>query len=154
MLNGETFPTIAAIMIDYKTTLKEKRIVRIIDKIVDWNDCICRRIHFLTSKRVERESKIRIHSGCIYNGRRWSWRSSSNSMEIWFTTELGIRGSVIPGVAIPDGVVLKVVRNGDVMTEANQVELIKEKIPLEPSLEGTKLKASAFNYRIQQSQVI
>jgi len=79
---------------------------------------------------------------------------NTNSMEIWYTTELGMRGSVLPGVAIPDGVVLKVVRNGNVMAEASKVELIKEKLQLAPLLEGTELKASAFNYRIQQSQVI
>ena len=79
---------------------------------------------------------------------------NTNTMEIWYTTELGMRGSVLPGVAIPDGIVLKVLRNGNPMAVANEVELIDQKTSLEPALEGTELKASAFNYRIQQSRVI
>lgn len=79
---------------------------------------------------------------------------NSNTMEIWYTTELGMYGSVQPGVAIPEGVVLKVVRNGNPMAVANEVELIKRETMLEPELEGAELKASAFNYKIQQSRVI
>ncbi|MEA5128199.1 MAG: PNGase F N-terminal domain-containing protein [Proteiniphilum sp.] len=79
---------------------------------------------------------------------------NSNTMEIWYTTELGMYGSVQPGVAIPEGVVLKVVRNGNPMAVANEVELIKRETMLEPELKGAELKASAFNYKIQQSRVI
>lgn len=77
-----------------------------------------------------------------------------NTMEIWYTTEPGMRGSVLPGVAIPDGIVLKVLINGNPIAVASEVELIDQKTSLEPALEGTELKASVFNYRIQQSRVI
>lgn len=79
---------------------------------------------------------------------------NSNTLEIWYTTELGIKGSMQPGVAIPDGVVLKVVRNGQSEEKAIKVELIKKAIDLKPTLEGNALSSPAFNYKIQQSQVL
>lgn len=79
---------------------------------------------------------------------------NSNTLEVWYTTGLGMYGSIQPGVAIPDGVVLKVVRNGNLMMEADEIELLSEGISLEPALQGSELKASAFNFRIQQSRVI
>ena len=79
---------------------------------------------------------------------------NSNTLEIWYTDELGMYGSVQPGVAIPEGVVLKVVRNGNTVAEASEVELIKQETALEPVLQGSEMKASAFNYKIQQSRVV
>lgn len=79
---------------------------------------------------------------------------NSNTLEIWYTTELGMYGSVQPGVAIPEGIVLKVVRNGNPTAVASKVELLNEETVLEPTLRGVELKAPAFNYKIQQSRVI
>lgn len=79
---------------------------------------------------------------------------NSNTMEIWYTTDLGVKGSMQPGVAIPDGVVLKVVRNGQSEEKAIKIELINESYNLKPRLTGDALSAPAFNYRIQQSQVL
>lgn len=79
---------------------------------------------------------------------------NSNSIEIWYTDELGMNGSVQPGVGNPEGVVLKVVRNGNPMAVAAEVELLREATPLAPELKGTELVAPAFNYKIQQSRVI
>ncbi|MDR2949651.1 MAG: hypothetical protein LBV71_10625 [Prevotella sp.] len=79
---------------------------------------------------------------------------NSNTMEIWYTTNLGVKGSMQPGVAIPDGVVLKVIRNGQSEEKAIKIELINESYNLKPSLTGDALSAPAFNYRIQQSQVL
>ncbi|MDR0825167.1 MAG: hypothetical protein LBN74_08745 [Prevotella sp.] len=79
---------------------------------------------------------------------------NSNTMEIWYTTALGVIGSMQPNVAIPDGVVLKVVRNGQSEEKAVKVELSNDVLTLKPTLEGAPLSAPAFNYRIQQSQVL
>lgn len=79
---------------------------------------------------------------------------NSNTLEIWYTTELGVKGSMQPGVAIPDGVVLKVVRNGQSEEKAIKIELINEPHNLKPNLKGDALSSPAFNYRIQQSQVL
>lgn len=79
---------------------------------------------------------------------------NTNTIEVWYTTELEMMGSVQPGVGVPDGVVLKVVRNGNPVVVASEVELISEMLDLKPELRGTELKSSAFNYKIQQSRVI
>lgn len=79
---------------------------------------------------------------------------NSNTLEIWYTTELGVYGSMQPGVAIPDGVVLKVVRNGNTSETAVKVSLLKNELDLKPTLTGQELKAAAYNYRIQQNDVV
>ena len=79
---------------------------------------------------------------------------NTNSIEVWYTTELEALGSVQPGVGVPDGVVLKVVRNGNNIALASKVELVNHKTNLKPDLKGDELKSSAFNYKIQQSRVI
>ncbi len=79
---------------------------------------------------------------------------NSNTIEIWYTTALKVKGTMQPGVGIPDGVVLKVVRNGQAEEKAVKVELIPEKTELKPDLSGEALTAVDFNYRIQQSMVV
>jgi len=79
---------------------------------------------------------------------------NSNTIEIWYTTQLGVKGSMQPAVGMPDGVVLKIVRNGQYEEKAVTVDLLKDELALKPGLVGDKLITPAFNYRIQQSQVI
>ena len=79
---------------------------------------------------------------------------NSNRLEIWYTTQLGVMGSMQPGTAIPEGVVLKIVRNGQREEKAVKVELLKEVTPLLPTLSGSQLTSPAYNYKIQQSKVI
>ena len=79
---------------------------------------------------------------------------NTNTIEIWYTFELGMMGSVQPGVGVPDGVVLKVVRNGNSVAVASKVEIFNHKTNLKPELKGFELKSSAFNYKIQQSRVV
>jgi len=59
-----------------------------------------------------------------------------------------------PNVGIPDGIVLKAVRNGQQVEQANKVEILKNKLDLKPDLSGENLTAVAYNYKIQQSRVI
>ena len=89
-----------------------------------------------------------------YNCKKVTASINSNRLEIWYTTELGVMGSMQPGTAIPEGVVLKIVRNGQREDKATKVELLKEATHLLPSLTGTQLSAPAYNYKIQQSKVI
>lgn len=63
-------------------------------------------------------------------------------------------GSMQPATAIPEGVVLKIVRNGQREEKAVKVELLKEATSLQPVLTGSQLSAPAYNYKIQQSKVI
>lgn len=89
-----------------------------------------------------------------YNCKKVTASINSNRLEIWYTTELGVMGSMQPGTAIPEGVVLKIVRNGQREEKAVKVELLKEATALQPDLTGSKLSAPAYNYRIQQNKVI
>ena len=89
-----------------------------------------------------------------YNCKKAKTIINSNTLEIWYTTELGVKGSMQPNVAIPDGVALKVVRNGQRAETAVKVETINNTPNLQPNLSGIELTAPAYNYRIQQSKVI
>lgn len=89
-----------------------------------------------------------------YNCKKVKAIINSNTLEIWYTTELGVYGSMQPGVAIPDGVVLKIVRNGQRAEIAKKVELLKDATSLLPQLVGEPLSSPAYNYAIQQSKVI
>lgn len=89
-----------------------------------------------------------------YNCEKVKTVINSNTIEIWYTKELGVKGTIQPGYGIPDGVVMKVVRNGQSGLVATKVEFLNEKLNLLPDLSGEKLIASAYNYRIQQSKVI
>jgi len=89
-----------------------------------------------------------------YTCKKASTVINSNNIEIWYTTELGLKGSIQPGTGIPDGVVLKIVRNGQFAQTASKVELLKNDVNLTPVVSGTQLPAPAYNYRIQQNKVI
>jgi GLPGLI family protein len=51
----------------------------------------------------------------------------SNSIEIWYTTELNVKGTPLMSHGIVDGLVLKVVRNGNYGLVATEVEKIKKR---------------------------
>lgn len=51
----------------------------------------------------------------------------SNSIEIWYTTALGVKGTPAMGYGIPDGLVLKIVRNGNYEIAATEVKPVKLK---------------------------
>lgn len=89
-----------------------------------------------------------------YNCKKVTASINSNRLEIWYTTELGVMGSMQPATAIPEGVVLKIVRNGQREEKAVKVELLKEVTSLQPVLTGSQLSAPAYNYKIQQNKVI
>lgn len=79
---------------------------------------------------------------------------NSNTIEIWYTTELGVKGTIQPGAGVPDGLVLKIVRNGQREEKAVKVEMLKDQLQLSPDLSGKQFTTAAYNYKIQQSQVI
>jgi len=79
---------------------------------------------------------------------------NSNTIEIWYTTDLNVKGTMQPGVGVPDGVMLKTVRNGQSAVTAKKVELLNETMDLQPDLSGTEMTSPAYNYKIQQSKVI
>ena len=51
----------------------------------------------------------------------------SNSIEIWYTTELNVKGTPLMSHGIVDGLVMKVVRNGNYGLVATNIEKIKKR---------------------------
>ncbi len=79
---------------------------------------------------------------------------NSNTIEVWYTTELPFRGTPQPNVGVPSGLVLKVVRNGDTVQEAVSISGFREPRDLFPSSWGTQLTDPEYLYTINQSGVI
>lgn len=79
---------------------------------------------------------------------------NSNTIEIWCTNAIPFRGTPQPNVGVPDGLVLRVVRNGDSFQEATDIRPLKKAEKLFPESWGKELDASDFQYAINQSGVI
>jgi hypothetical protein len=79
---------------------------------------------------------------------------NSNTIEIWYTTDLPFRGTPQANVGVPDGLVLRVIRNGESIQEATAITPVKEEQALLPESWGKKLDASDYQYAINQSGVI
>lgn len=79
---------------------------------------------------------------------------NSNTIEIWYTDKLNFIGTPQPGVGIPEGMVLKVVRNGSSVQEAVKVELSSKTLDLLPAYLGHEVSATTYAYKVQQNNVI
>jgi hypothetical protein len=80
----------------------------------------------------------------------------SNTIEVWFTNDLGIKGSPTPGVGLPDGLVLKIVRNGNFETVAESIDIIKkrdEMVAQIPGSWGEKVSGIDYAARITNSYI-
>ena len=51
----------------------------------------------------------------------------SNTIDIWYTDQAGVSGTPTPAMGVPAGLVLRIVRNGNNITEADRVENVKSK---------------------------
>lgn len=134
------------IYLDYNTKTETKT------ALLDGGELIYTTREFKIGDNLEAQPETDKIAG--YNCEKAKTVINSNTIEIWYTKDLGLRGTMQPGVGIPDGVVLKVVRNGQSSLEATKVEFPDDNFDLNPDLSGQKLTAPAFNYRIQQSKVI
>ena len=55
---------------------------------------------------------------------------NSNTIEIWYTNDLAFRGTPQANVGVPDGLVLRVIRNGETIQEATDITPMKEEMSL------------------------
>lgn len=78
---------------------------------------------------------------------------NSNTIDVWYTTDIPFRGTPQPSVGIPDGLVLKTVRNGDRIIEAVDIQKIKKPFDVLPVSWGESMDSYDFNYTIKQSVV-
>jgi len=78
----------------------------------------------------------------------------SNTVDIWYTTELGVKGTPSMAYGLPDGLVLKIVRNGNfelVATEIKPVKNFTETII--PENKGENLDLQLYKYRITENLI-
>ncbi|NCB09468.1 MAG: DUF4412 domain-containing protein, partial [Bacteroidia bacterium] len=77
----------------------------------------------------------------------------SNSIEIWYTRDLGVKGTPLMSHGIADGLILKVVRNGNFGLEAVKIEEIgnKEQQSIIPENLGEKVDAPLYRYLVTNS---
>lgn len=78
---------------------------------------------------------------------------NSNTIDVWYTNDIPFRGTPQPGVGIPDGLVLKTVRNGDSVIEAIDIAKIKKPYDVLPASWGESMDSYDFKYTINQSVV-
>lgn len=78
---------------------------------------------------------------------------NSNSIEIWYTTDVGFSGTPMPAWGVPKGLVLKVVRNGNATFEAQSVQKRTVREPLLPTSWGAMMDAADYRYTLNNSVV-
>jgi Peptide-N-glycosidase F, N terminal/Peptide-N-glycosidase F, C terminal len=79
----------------------------------------------------------------------------SNSIDIWYTTDLDVKGTPSMAYGIPNGLVLKIVRNGNYELIATEIKPLKEKNPepILPSQMGENLDLPLYRHRITQNLI-
>jgi hypothetical protein len=90
-----------------------------------------------------------------YNCKHLKTSLRSNSIDIWYTTELGVKGTPSMAYGIPDGLVLKVVRNGNYEIVATEINPLKQKdsMPIIPAEMGESLDLPLYKYRITENLI-
>jgi hypothetical protein len=79
----------------------------------------------------------------------------SNTIDIWFTSDAGVAGTPLPAYGVPDGLVLRVVRNGNNVTEAERVEQLRgrdNRIILPDNI-GMVVDRMTFEYLLREAFV-
>lgn len=79
---------------------------------------------------------------------------NSNTIDVWYTTDIAFRGTPQSYAGVPDGLVLRVVRNGDSVQEATGIKVVKKPSQLLPADWGHYLDNSNYTYAVNQSGVI
>ncbi|MDP2889447.1 MAG: PNGase F N-terminal domain-containing protein [Bacteroidota bacterium] len=90
-----------------------------------------------------------------YNCKHLKTSLRSNSIDIWYTTETGTKGTPAMAYGIPDGLVLKVVRNGNYEISATEVKLLKKKDAgqILPDEMGESLGLPLYKHRITENLI-
>lgn len=79
----------------------------------------------------------------------------SNTIEVWYTKEIAFRGTPQSGVGVPDGLVLRIIRNGDAIQEATGIVPLKNaEANLLPDNWGERMDADDYQYTLNHSNVI
>jgi len=79
----------------------------------------------------------------------------SNTIDIWYTTEAGLAGTPAPAYGVPEGLVLRIVRNGNNVTEAEAVESVRDRdftVSL-PGNRGKEVDRMTFEHLLREAFV-
>ena len=79
---------------------------------------------------------------------------NSNTIDVWYTNDIALRGTPQSYAGVPDGLVLRIVRNGDSVQEATDIKAVKKPSQLLPDDWGHYLDSSNYTYAVNQSGVI
>lgn len=79
----------------------------------------------------------------------------SNTIEVWYTNDIAFRGTPQSGVGVPDGLVLRIIRNGDSVQEATDITPLKKaEENLLPQTWGEQMDADDYQYTLNHCNVI
>lgn len=108
---------------------------------------------FSTYPPLEETPETEVILGYLCKKARTSLRS--NSIDIWYTTELGVKGTPAMAYGIPDGLVLKVIRNGNYEISATEVKTFKKKQtePILPSDLGQSMDPALYKHLITENLI-
>jgi len=90
-----------------------------------------------------------------YTCKKFKTSLRSNSIDIWYTTQLGVKGTPSMAYGIPDGLVLKIIRNGNYEIVATDVKPLKpkEEESILSAEMGENLSLSLYKYRITENLI-
>jgi hypothetical protein len=90
-----------------------------------------------------------------YNCKHLKTSLRSNSIDIWYTAESGVKGTPAMAYGIPDGLVLKVVRNGNYEIVATEVTFLNQKDneSILPAEMGESLELPVYRHRITENLI-
>ncbi len=91
-----------------------------------------------------------------YNCKRVKTSLRSNSIDIWYTTELRVKGTPAMAYGIPAGLVLKIVRNGNYEIIAKEIKMVKNSRiePIIPADMGESMDLPLYKHRITENMII
>lgn len=125
----------------------------------DWSEHISRRLATLPSGRVINtanpfkvgEGYVKVLDDDTVLGlpcHVWRFNVNSNTIDVWWTTALqGYQGTPqLLNSCAPEGVVLKIVRNGDSVQEAIAINCMKQAPELFPTSWGDQMEAYEYQY--------
>lgn len=79
---------------------------------------------------------------------------NSNTMEVWYTTDLGVTATPTPGWGVTDGVVLRYSRNGQYVQVAKDIVPMTKKETVFPNSFGKEMDPNYYRYTLNNSNVI
>ena len=90
-----------------------------------------------------------------YTCKRVKTSLRSNSIDIWYTTESGVKGTPAMGYGVPEGLVLRIVRNNNYEILANEIKPLKqnEAEPILPVQMGETLDMPLYKHRITENLI-